>query len=245
MITDPKTLKQLRRELWELIRFWRYEDETPYPPASNCEFTKNIKHAICYWKSWLNSKQDFRKIKFHACYRPSNSDKQGTQIVYIPPDRSEYKDIDYTLFDITNGNDELVCMIESEFGKDLTETKIDFPKLCKQHSPIKVMIYGVDYAYKVAPAISFGEKIRYFQDTMTAHIQSGHIKSNAVEEWLFIGCPYKRPQDWKPKASDNCVSVKVFSFPTDGQVILRDPDWDIWKKNQAMEDWLWLQHLAK
>ncbi|MFT3882273.1 MAG: hypothetical protein QM703_21805 [Gemmatales bacterium] len=248
MNTDVASLRQLRRELWELIRFWRYDcffgdsKGVPYDKVNSYGFTQNVKHAMSYWKGWLKTKKECAENKFEARYQPSNSDGKSTAAVHIAPDEGEYQYVDYTLFNTSNGSYDLMCMLESEHSCKLTETAKDFPKLCKANSPIKVMVYCVDYIYKIPPIQSFNEKIRYFQDTMNEYLATGSINREDTEEWLFIGYPYWDEGKWPTKPNDDCVKIHAFSLPCDGQVVLRAPDWDIWEKNQKMEDWLWKQH---
>lgn len=196
------------------------------------EFTPNLMHALCYWKRWLSSKNEYSSSTLTTYCKSDNycGASRCREIVHIPPDRGEFANIDYTL---KCGNENL-CILETEYGAKLEHTQEDFPKLCMHKSPLKVMVNS---------DIGYISKLKYMQDTIQSYLANGELDNTSNEEWLFLGFPYMgNGEKWPTKPSEVRMRMHTFSLPCNGNVVLREPDWNIWEKNQPMEDWLWSQH---
>ncbi len=89
----------------------------------------------------------------------------------------------------------------------------------------------------------YGSKIKYMQASIQSHIASGHLDNKSKEEWLFLGFPYWGNKKWPTKSSEVVMEMHILSFPYDErEIVLGKPDWNIWEKNEALEEWLYSQH---
>ena len=183
----------------------------------------------------MEQKPAFAGVKLEARYHrrvPNDKIYKGILEKYvtmvIPPDGGEVENHDYLLRQL--GYPQVLCAAEVEYGKEVVHVTEDLGKLLAVRSPLKVMVYRMDYPRKSPPQIEFAKRKRAIEAMIAAE---GH--DHPQEDWLFIGYPYY-PEPYPKRKEETFVRLYTLSTPCKS-VSLVEPDWDIWQPDPDMDRW--------